>query len=180
MIKHSIAADVSSPHLLIKLFSFLWLSLWLTACQTPPLHVYYVMEEEVDLTPYQTFAIQVVSHSEDQFIDFINAGIVKDLSNKGYRISEQADLIVRYSLEFEADQHLKLENIPEKGNIYTKSSMEAVFDAKMLVNIIDTNTKKVIWKAATTRDLRSVSLKKVDQERVNDRIEELFDSFPAR
>jgi hypothetical protein len=137
------------------------------------------MKEGVDLGQYQSYNILAVGTNEGGFLDYINEGIINNLSDKGYHLSEQADFIVKYSLEFKADEYIKVESIPEPGNIHNQASMEAVFEATMLVNIIDTKTKEVIWKAATTRDLKSVNLKKVDQERVNSSIDELFDSFPS-
>jgi len=180
MFKYPSASNLNAVKLLIKLAPLLCLSLWLTACQAPPLHVYSVMKEGVDVSQYQTFTIPDVGSVENKYYDYINKAIIKNLSDKGYQLSEQADLIVRYSLEFIADEQMKVESIFEQGDIHTHTSMEAVFEAVMLVNIIDTKSKKVIWKAATTRDLKSVNLKKVDQERVDNSINELFESFPAR
>jgi hypothetical protein len=163
----------------IKLCSILGLSLWLTACQTPPLHVYSVLKEGVDLSKYQSFTIPAVGNVDSKYYDYINKAIIKNLSDKSYQLSEQADLIVRYSLKLKTDEQVKMESISEQGNIHTYASMEAIFEAVMLVNIIDTKSKNVIWKAATTRDLKSVNLREVDQERVDRSIEELFESFPA-
>mgnify|MGYP000412752245 CR=1 FL=1 len=180
MYKRLSTTHFNALKLRLKLFPLLCLSLWLTACQTPPLHVYSVLKDGVDLSQYQTFTIPAVGNVDSKYYDYINKAIIKDLSDKGYQLSEQADLIVRYSLELKADEHVKVESIPEQGNIHTQTSMEAIFEAVMLVNIIDTKSNNVIWKAATTRDLKSVNLKEVDQERVDRSIEELFESFPAR
>lgn len=180
MLEHKITTRFRVLRGLIKVISLLWLSLWLIACQTPPLQVYYAMNNELDLTAYQTFTIQIATNSESQYLDYINKGIIASLSAKGYHSTQQADLIVRYSLHFKADERLQLECIPQQGTLHTTTSMEAVFEAKMLVNIIDTRTDNIIWKAATTRDLSSVNLEKVNQESINKRIEELFESFPAR
>ncbi len=180
MFNYSSISFFSALNFLIKPVSLLCLTFWLSACQTPPLHVYSVMKEGVDLSQYKTFTIPVVSTSESRYFDYINAGIIKTLSEKGYQLSQPADLIVQYSLELIADEVIKVESIPEQGNIHNQASMEAIFEASMLVNIIDTKTKKVIWKAATTRDLKNINMKKVDQERVNRSMEELFESFPKR
>ena len=163
----------------LKLFLFLCLSIWLSACQAPPLHVYSVLKEGADLSQYRTFTIPEVGSVDNKYYDYINKSIIHTLTDKGYQLSEQADLIVRYSLKFKTDEQLKIESIPEQGNIHTHASLEAVFEAVMLVNIIDRKTKQVIWKAATTRDLKNVNLKGVDQERVDRSIAELFESFPA-
>jgi hypothetical protein len=179
MSKRLPTAHFNSLKSLIKLCSFLCLSLWLTACQTPPLHVYSVLKEGVDLSQYQTFTIPALGNVNSKYYDYINKAIIKNLSDKGYQLSEQADLMVRYSLKLKTDEQVKMESISEQGNIHSHASMEAIFEAVMLVNIIDTKSKNVIWKAATTRDLKSVNLKAVDQESVDRSIQELFESFPA-
>lgn len=166
--------------MLIKPLALLCLTLWLSACQTPPLHVYSVMKDGVDLSKYQSFTIPPVVTGESSYFDYINKGIINNLSEKGYSFSKPADLIVQYSLQFIADEQVRVESIPEQGNIHNQASMEAVFEAVFLVNIIDTKTNKVIWKAATTRDLRNINMKSVDERRIENSIEELFESFPAR
>jgi hypothetical protein len=180
MLKGLSTAHFNSLKSPIKLCSILCLSLWLTACQTQTLHVYSVLKEGVDLSQYQTFTIPALGNVNSKYYDYINKGIINNLTTKGYQQSEQADLITRYSLKFQTDEQVKMEAISEKGNIHTDTFMEAIFEAVMLVNIIDTKTNIVIWKAATTRDLKSVNLKEVDQESINRSIEELFESFPAR
>jgi len=171
----------SKPHFnALKLVLILCSPLWLAACQTPPLHVHSVLKDGVDLSQYQTFTIPEVGPVDNKYYAYINKSIIHILRDKGYQLSEQADLIVRYSLKLQTDEQLKMESIPEQGNIHTHASMEAVFEAVMLVNVIDMKTKQVIWKAATTRDLKNVNLKGVDQERVDRSIKELFEFFPAR
>ena len=158
-------------------FSLLLLALTLTACQTPPLDVYHSMNSDVDLSRYQTFSIQAVTDRDNKFTNFINKGIENNLNEKGYQLAEESDLVVIYSLQIEESEQLKQKQIPVHGTIYTQTSMEAVFEAKMLVNIIDSKTGKVIWKAATSRDLRRVNANNVDQAKINDRMNELFESF---
>lgn len=157
--------------------TLLFLSLTLTACQTPPLHVYHSMSNDVDLSRYQTFSIQAMTDEDNPFVNYINQGIINTLTKKGYQFSEESDLVIRYSLEVKSGETVKISAIPVQGNIYTQTSMEAVFEAKMLANVIDKASKRVIWKAATSRDIRGVNTKHIDQAKVNDRMDELFESF---
>jgi len=174
----SITIKLQCSATLIKhTLTLLFLSLTLTACQTPPLDVYHSMGEGVDLSRYQTFSIQAMTDIDSPFVNYINQGIINTLTKKGYQFSEESDFIVRYSLEVQSGESVKINSIPIHGNIYTQTSMEAVFEAKMLANVIDKASKHVIWKAATSRDIRGVNTKSVDQAKVNDRMDELFESF---
>jgi hypothetical protein len=157
--------------------TFLFFSLTLTACQTPPLDVYHSMNNDVDLSQYQTFSIQAITDSDSPFINYLNRGIINTFIKKGYQLSEESDLVIRYSLEVQSGETVKINSIPVQGNIYTQTSMEAVFEAKMLANIIDRASERVIWKAATSRDIRGINAKHINQAKVNERMAELFDSF---
>jgi hypothetical protein len=156
------------------------LSLAFSACQTPALDVYYSIADDVELSQYQTFLIEPITDGDNRFIDFLNVGIEEALTRKGYQLSNSPELIVRYALDIAEDKRLKLDSIPLNGLIQTKAIMDAVFEAKMLVNVVDTKTGKIVWKAATSRDLRALNTKKIQQAKVNVRMEQLFDSFSAR
>jgi Domain of unknown function (DUF4136) len=160
------------------------LFLVLIGCNTFPLDVYYAIPEGVDLSVYKTFAIEPILDNDNfydtGFIKLLNTAIVDTLNKKGCSLADSPELIVKYSLEIDEDKSLKLEHVPFEGLIQTKAMIEAVFEAKMLVNAVDIKTGQIIWKAATTKDLRSVSTKKINQARVNKRMGELFQSFRCR
>jgi len=158
------------------LFVFAFL---LLGCQTTPLDVYYAADEEVDLTHYDTFSVQSIN--DDSNINrAITQGIESELAKKGYQHSDQAELIFAFSLEINESETLKQTPISIKGNTFTRTSLEAVYEAKMLINAIDVSTKQVVWKASTSRDIRSVGTKSIDQNRINERMAELLYAYPAR
>lgn len=156
---------------------FCWISLLLVGCQSTPLDVQYAKDADFNPDQYQTFAIEPVSYEDNPFVKYVNLGIETVMSEKGYRLSDDPDLIIRYSVIIEEEHELKLDQVPSGTLIHTTPLIEAVFEAKMLVNAIDARSGEVLWKAATSRDISSVNTRKIEQARVNQRIGELFDSF---
>lgn len=156
-------------------------SFLLSACQTPPLDVSYSMDDKVDFSQFETFSINSTSTSNDALIGTLTRNIATVISEKGYRkvSKEDADLAVVYFVDIERDTKLKQSPIPIKGNIYMRATLETVNEAKILVNIFDTKTKAVLWKASSYRDLTNVDTSRIDEQKVYARMLELFESFPS-
>lgn len=155
--------------------------LMLCSCATPSLDVYYDGGDLIDPSKHQMFSIQGGDESLAH-IPMINKGIVNALSSKGYRYVENGgDFVVLYRLNLEEGDKLVSTFIPINGYVYTQTQLEAVYEAKMLVNVMEAkNDGKLLWKASTMRDLTTVDTSVLDQDRINNSMSELFDSFPSR
>jgi hypothetical protein len=151
----------------------------LTACQLAPLHVQSVLENDADPRQYQSVSVESLNLKND-VISMITKGIEQHLQSKGYVLSDEPELVFVYQLDIKESEHLNYRVQTEGRHVLNLTSLEAVFEAKMLVNAIDTRNKQLIWKASTSKDIRSVDKDSVDQGKINTRMEELFASFPAR
>jgi len=140
------------------------------------------MDDHIDFSQYETFSVNPTTVSDTVFIDAVTRNMSTVLSEKGFQKEDEgkADLVVVYHIVIHQSEKLVQEGIPIKGNIYTRSSLEAVYEAQILVNAIDTKTKKVVWKASSSRDLTNINTSTVDEEKVYARMLELLASFPSR
>ncbi|KZY72559.1 hypothetical protein A3742_08265 [Oleiphilus sp. HI0071] len=162
---------------------------FLTGCGTAPLEVVHVQKEGFNEGKYISFK---VSHSHVDIAtkaeELINKAIADVMTEKGYVDGANADFEIRYSLKTMQSQRLEIESVAPTGPAWQGGAqpaghppqMEAVFEARMLVNVIDTKTGEVIWKAASNRDLTQVDVSKFDSNKAHDRMHEMFENFPAR
>jgi len=150
------------------------------ACATPSLHVDYESKSNFNIENYKTFEIKSLVSPPHPYVELINQGITNTLSNKGLKPAKGADLVVLYDVNVDKGSRLHDEEIPVNNMVYTRMTVEAVFDAKILVNVVDVKTNKVMWKATSTRDLTQVDPKKFNQEKANTRMSEIFEDFPSR
>lgn len=177
-----LTVNISAVYKYSKISAFMLLTLFLSACQVPPLDVYYSMNDHIDFSQYETFSVTSTTISDTTFLDAITRNMSMVLSEKGFQKVEEskADLVVAYHIVIHESEKLVQQSIPVKGNIYTRSSLEAVYEAQILVNAVDTKTKMVVWKASSSRDLTNINNSTVDEEKVYARMLELLASFPSR
>ena len=152
----------------------------MVACQIPPLDVYSSVNNKVEFNNYRSFTVHATIKSSDQFLDLVTHNIETVLLEKGYQKDAQADFVVLFQIDIDQVDQVVQEAIPVQGKLYMRAKLEAVFKAKILVNVIDTKTNVVVWKAASSRDLSGIDTSKIDNERVHQRMLELFDSFPSK
>lgn len=159
--------------------------LGLQACTSSPVHIQAMSDPQLDPSLYATFAVEAAQY-EDQFRQanaMIYAAIKQTMEAKGFsyhKPASEADLLVRFIAEVRHDQALSAEAIPTPQGVYTKYQMVAVNEGSLLLNIVDQDTKTVIWKGSILRDLNNYQPSQLTQERVNLRVEELLESMPAR
>ena len=168
----------------IKTFSLITLTLlFVSACQLAPLDVQSVIRDDVVMEKYKTVSVMPVSNTiaqKNPAITLITKAIESELLKKGYVLSDTPELLFAYQLDIKEGEQLKQNMLNVKGQVFNVARLEAVYEAKMLVNAIDTKTKAVIWKASTSKDLRSVDTNSIDQDRLDSRMSELLVSFPGR
>lgn len=153
----------------------------LGGCQTAPLDVVHVQKAGFSDGNYVSFK---VSHTHVDIAtraeELINNAIAEVMTEKGYVDGATPDFEIRYSLTTKESQRLEINSPEAMGQVGHPPQMEAVFEARMLVNVIDTKTGEVIWKAASTRDLTQVNVSKFDEHKAHDRMHEMFENFPSR
>lgn len=164
---------------LFQVVSILLFVNFLSACQIPPLNVHARTAEGVSLQAYHSVAVEALEE-DGKIITMLTQGIEHELINKGYVLSDEPDLVFIYRLDLKEGDQLRQNILPSGTSTYTKMEIEAVYEASMLVNAIDTKTKQVVWKASTTRDIRGVKKKNIDQHRIDQRMSELFESFTEK
>ncbi len=152
----------------------------LTACQSAPLDIHYYLSNEADFSQYQTFSVSPINSQNGRMIPKVTLGIERAMLAKGYSVAAEPDLQVLYQVHVSESEKLKSEVIPVPGNVFNRTTLEAVYEAKLLVNIVDAKTSQMLWKASTIRDLTQVRRKNETQEQVDQRIAEVFASFPER
>lgn len=151
----------------------------LAGCQTRPLEVHAIFDEQ-EFGMYQTVKVQTLTDDQRPKIEEVTKAIERHLVGKGYTLSEEAELVVLFDVTVEQGSELRLNDIPYKNNVVTRPTLEAVYEATLLVNAVDVARETVVWKALTTRDLREVNPKRVDAAKMDERMAEVFETFPAR
>lgn len=164
-------------------------ALAINGCQPIPLEVQHFTAKTIDLAKYKTFAIEPAIEEDNFLIAHVSRGIAKNLTDKGYQLAEQPELLVRYQVKLIQDKKVNVIDRLEdrkidtnhRGKVFrTQIILEPVYEAKMLINAIDVNTNEVVWKASTASDLMLINTEPVDQQQINQSIAELFASFPRR
>lgn len=151
----------------------------LSACQISPLEVTSQSVNPSVLSKESTFNVQANSERKGPYLDLLTQSINEYLTSKGYQPSETPDFLVAYQVRFKEDTEIVTEIIPIANQVYNRQQLEAVFEAHILINAIDTATKDVLWKAASKRDLTQVSSAKYTKERADKAVSELFETFPV-
>lgn len=154
-------------------------SLLSSACQTPPPLDVKSVTRNVDFNQYRSINVQSLNDSERKIIGYIDNAMKANLREKGYDIAEQADLILAYQVAVDNSQRIDLKQVNTVKGVYSIPKLEPVNQASVLINAYDAKTGQVVWKASTIRDITHVNPKGVDQERINQRVEELLETFPG-
>ena len=170
-------------------YGFLFTTIaFLSACQTPPLKVFHVQKESFDEGNYVSFKVSSHVGTTIKAEELLNNAIADVMIEKGYVDGANPDFEIRYSIKTMQSQRLEINNVaPAASPRITGTQpaghpphMEAVFEARILVNVIDSKTGDVIWKAASIRDLTQVDISKFDAIKAHDRMHEMFENFPSR
>ena len=151
----------------------------LTGCQSSPLDVHYAMDS-ISFESYQTVKVKSLNNETNEKIQAVSNTIENHLKQKGYHISNEADLTVVYEIKLNEDSQLKIDQIPHRGNIATRTRLEAVYEASILVNAIDQRNQNVVWKAFTVKDIHDAERAGTDKTKMHQVIGEVLSSFPEK
>ena len=151
----------------------------LSGCATSD-QIKYFSVPDLTADSFASFAIENTSDRDGPIYGMLNNGIQKVFSDKGYEYSngQEPDMLVRYMLLVERGTRLVEHVIPTGKGTLTQQTMEPVNEAKFLVNIVDKNSGKVVWKASTVKDITGVSTP--TQDELNARLADFFDNFPEK
>ncbi|MCH2159907.1 MAG: DUF4136 domain-containing protein [Oleiphilaceae bacterium] len=161
------------------------LAVLISACQAPQMQVLYEQSPKFG-NNYKSFKV-VHTHTDiaTEAEKLLNEAIANVMLDKGYVDGAEPDFVIQYSLRTQQSQRLEFDQAPTPGVLGRfppahPPHMEAVFEARMLVNVIESSSGDVVWKAATTGDLTQVNVKKFNAEKANARMQEMFADFPTR
>ncbi|UZE97006.1 DUF4136 domain-containing protein [Alkalimarinus alittae] len=156
----------------------------LTACASSSRrNIQMNYDESAPFDSYKTFTIEAIqqSHQASGLNSMIENGIIGALADKGlsHTLNEKGDLLIRYATRIEHSQEMRQEQISTGNGVYIKSQIEPVNEGSLLINIIDTNTDRIIWKASSISDITGVTIDNVTQARVDDAMDEVFEGYPS-
>lgn len=148
-------------------------------CATGPAEVSSVVSPTANFKAYQTVALENVSQQEGPEFALIEKSIASVLSDKGYRVGgKDSDLTLLYRLTRDRGEKLKEEVIPTAQGTVIRRNLEAVNEAKFLVNLVDTRSGAMAWKGSTVRDLTRQKTPMTDAE-IKTALEEFFATLPS-
>lgn len=157
---------------------------WLSGCAT----VKDVYTQQMDSAPwasYHTFGVTSVE-TPSQYIyadDMITRAITQDLEAKGYRLPEsdtRPDILVRFTTEVHGVQAVTMEQIRNaQGGMFTQYHYKPATEGRLLINVVDQNSGKVVWKALMIRKLNK-NPQSIQQPQVDKAIDQALKDFPSR
>jgi hypothetical protein len=165
-----------------NLFVLAFTLLALVGCQSAQLDVQYAGVDDSKITNASSFKIEARSDIKAETLEMITMGIEKTLMDKGYKKADngKAELVVIYQINVIQGEEVRAETIPVGTTVMTRPKLEAVFEAKILTNVLSAESNEVLWKASSIRDLTQVKTGSFSQEKANQRMSELFEGFPSR
>lgn len=160
-------------------FLVLLVTVTLSACQIAPLDVHAYSAAPSKLAQLSTFEIHARAENKGPYLALLSESATEMLMDKGYQQSEEADIVVIYQISVNESSELRVESTPVLNRVYNRPTLEAVYEATILVNAIERATGTVLWKASSMRDLTQVSTSKFSKDRADRAMSEIFDSFPV-
>ncbi len=161
-----------------------FLCIILTACASSSRrNIQMNYDESAPFDSYKTYSIEAVEGDKQAagLSSLIESGIIGAMADKGLSqaVNGKGDLLIRYATHIARGEEMKLEQISTGKGVYTRSQMEAVNEGSLLVNIIDTKSDRIIWKASSISDITGVALEDVTQIRVDEAMDEVFEGYPS-
>lgn len=161
-----------------------FLCIVLTACASSSRrNIQMNYDESAPFDSYKTYTIEAIQGDKQAagLNSLIENGIIGAMADKGlsHVMNGKGDLLIRYATRIERGQEMKLEQISTGKGVYTRSQMEPVNEGSLLVNIIDTKSDKIIWKASSISDITGVTLENVTQVKVDEAMDEIFEGYPS-
>lgn len=148
-------------------------------CATPSADVSSAVSPTANFKTYHTVALENASEAQGPEFAAIEKAIAEVLAEKGYRVGDKtSDLTLLYRLTRDRGEKLKEEIIPTAQGTLVRRNMEAVNEAKFLVNLVDTRSGDMAWKASTVRDLTRQKTP-MSQEEIKAALTEFFASLPS-
>jgi len=152
----------------------------LTGCAGKGGPVQTAYDESADFTRYRTFEVEAVS--TDRMYGFINAmvqdALIRNLLAKGLdpALETEPDLRVRFATEVDNVTGVDIEYVPTEQGIWTRYFADPEMAGRLLVNLVDVETGRVVWKGVTSGPVDMSQ--DVEQEQVNRAVDELLAEFP--
>jgi hypothetical protein len=117
------------------------------------------------------------SSNKVAFLESLESAIISEMSRRDYKMdSQNPDLLIRYELisSTQVDTKINYSRYSYDNYATTKSHIESI----LLVELVDSKTKKLVWQASL--DLKNHSNKKKNKDPIRDAIIKLFDTYLYR
>lgn len=154
----------------------------LSSCATIK-DVYTQRTDNAPWSSYHTFGVTSVE-TPNQYIyadDMITQAITQNLESKGYRLPEpdtRPDILVRYTTEVHGVQAITMEQVrTPQGGMFTQYHYKPATEGRLLINVVDQNSGKVVWKALMIRKLNK-NPQSIQQPQVDKAIDQVLKDFP--
>jgi hypothetical protein len=159
--------------------SAVWL-LVLAGCAAGPSEISSSLSPTANFASYKTIKLENVEQSSGPVFLAVEKAMQDSLSGKGYTIvSKDSDLTLLYKLTIDRGEKLTEEVIPTAQGAIVRHNMEAVNEGKFLVNLVETASGAVAWKASTVKDLSNRTAP-LPQDELKLELDRFFESLPAR
>lgn len=161
-----------------------FLALMISGCASmvSPEDVMVEYRPEADFSTYESFHVESVPVEArgTRIHRMVTLALNRQLTEKGLRMTakEDADLLFRYATKLEQAERLTTEYIPFKKGMTTRYGLEPYMQGSLLINVVDTESDQVVWKAIKRRELHASDLDRVSQDGVNEAVADLLDEFP--
>jgi len=131
---------------------------------------------------YHTFTIRPLKiedspNTRDDAREVLDTGIAHALKVKGLKqVKTDADVEVQYVFGVKDTKGLELSPMGEEDESFDQYEAETVEHAMLVVNIVDTRTKKPVYRLSASRQ---ISEHQDSQENINREFVSMLSSFPA-
>ena len=144
-----------------------------------PIKSEFSLDKKAPFDQYETFRISPlkVEFRDDTGETAVTEAISHALRVKGLReVSGGADIQVQYVLGVKSTVGLGLEPVADEGDTFNKYQPETEDHAMLVVNIVDSRTRKPVYRLTASRKL---SEHRYTQDALNREFEKMLASFPA-
>lgn len=144
-----------------------------------PIKSEFTLDKKAPFDQYETFRVSPlkVEFRDENDENIATEAIAYALKAKGLReVTGQADIQVQYVLGIKSTVGLGLEPVADEGESFNKYQPETEEHAMLVVNIVDSRTRKPVYRLTASRKL---SDHRYDQDGLNRQFEKMLSSFPA-
>lgn len=147
--------------------------------QAPPIKKEVTFDETAPFADYNTYKISPIKVKSHRPNSEQRTTTAIDTALRGKGLTEDSvfpNVDVQYAYGSRVEEEVKLDEIKHETGMHIDVSPPSKVHSMLIVNIVDTRTKAVVWRLKSSRE--TTELERLTQEQVNELMEELFGAFP--